>query len=356
MDDALDAYLAAVTAAEPAPLVKHAVRQGLLDTLLGDRERPDTLHVLGLGKAAPGMVWGLVESQFPVTGLGVVPHGIKVPTIEGFAWMAGEHPVPGAGSRAAAEAALAWADALPEDAPVVVCLSGGASACCEDNPHPDWEAMLAGMDIVTMNQHRAKTSSIKGGKLATRVLERTRRVIVLVLSDVPPEHPEAVGAGPMWHPDIPHHVLADCSLLVQHAGLRLGAAGYNVFAHRRVAGSVEEEAAAFAAALASLDAPAALVAAGEPIVQVPEGAPRGGRAAHAALAVAGCLEEGLVLCGASDGVDGDGESGAWATSDDANAQALQDGAAFIHLEARGKTFDIGPSGTNLGDIWIGLRS
>ena len=57
-DAAVEAFLAGLAAVDPTVLVKRAVRQGLLDDWLVDRERPRRINVLALGKAAPRMQIG----------------------------------------------------------------------------------------------------------------------------------------------------------------------------------------------------------------------------------------------------------------------------------------------------------
>lgn len=81
---AQEAFLHGVAAVDPTRLVKARVRTGALDDWLGDRERPRTLTVLAVGKAAARMVWGLVEANVPLRGVGVHPGGVAVPRLEGF--------------------------------------------------------------------------------------------------------------------------------------------------------------------------------------------------------------------------------------------------------------------------------
>jgi glycerate-2-kinase len=180
---AVEAFLAGLAAADPTVLVRNAVRQGHLDRWLFEggrkREEPRLVHVLALGKAAPRMLWGLVEGGVPFDGLGVAPKGVAAPGVDTFRWLPGDHPVPADASLAAGKAVLEWADAVPEGEPVLVLLSGGASACAEvpEGILPAelcrrWEELLrSGEPIESMNRQRAAWSALKGGKdLQGRVL------------------------------------------------------------------------------------------------------------------------------------------------------------------------------------------
>lgn len=374
-EQALDAFLGGLAAVDPTVLVRTAVRQGRLDDWLFEggarRDQPRWLQVLALGKAAPRMLWGLVEAGVPFQGFGVAPAGVPAPSVDTFRWQQGDHPIPGAKSFAAGRALLAWADAYPAGEPLLVLLSGGASACAEvpegvaeDELARRWEALLhAGEPIDAMNRQRAAWSALKAGKLGRRLLRKTGRIRVWLLADTDPAAAQAtVGSAPLDAPGIPHHVLASSGDLVAAAGLRLGAAGWSVYRYPdRIAGDAEAEAQRFVAAFHSLGGPAvALVGGGEPTVRVPADAPPGGRACHAALAAAGHLRDGdLFLAAGSDGVDGgSGATGAWTTRVDAGAEAdaaLRRFDAAALLKQRERTFGLGATGTNVNDLWIVMR-
>jgi len=374
--DAVEAFLAGVAAVEPGPLVRRAVRQGLLDDWLGDPKRPNRIHVLAVGKAAPGMVWGLVEAGVPVTGIGVTPRGVQAPSLDTFEWLPGEHPTPGQGSFAAGRRVLDWVQSIPEGAPVLQLISGGSSATLE-RPADGWteerfqarwrELYAAGLPIGEMNRQRAAMSALKGGRLAQRLLERTPRVRTWLVQDTPPDQPQAVGSEAFWDRDrIPLHVLASNDQLVAAAGLRLAALGWQVFRRdHRVAGDAEAEAAMFVGALRSLPGrKVALVAGGEATVRIPPGAPPGGRCCHAAVASARLLHDAgeeatVVLAAESDGIDGTcNAAGGWTRGADGGPEAGEALARFdAHgfLDARGQLLVTGPTGTNVNDLWIALR-
>lgn len=377
---AVDAFIAGLAAAQPDVIVKRAVRHGLLDDWLMSRERPKMIHVLALGKAAPRMLWGLVEGGVPFRGLGVAPRGVAAPGIDTFRWLPGGHPVADGNSFAAGREVVAWCDALPRDEPLLVLLSGGSSACLElpASGHGEEEIaalhrqlLQSGLPIEELNRRRAAVSAIKGGKLGAHILARTPKLRVWLLADTDPATAAAtVGSAPFLQPAapdlVPHRVLASVEEPLVAAGLRLGGQGWTVFRYPgRLLANLDKQVTAYCRALASLpkEQDVALVAGGEVDLEVPDGAPPGGRAQHAALRCAQELDravsDALVLCAATDGVDGSTDAaGAWVTradwSDEGKA-ALAGFDAHGYLERRRRALHTGPTGTNLNDLWIGLR-
>lgn len=382
-DAALDAYAAGLAAVDPTVIVRKAVRQGYLDDWLvppgTKREEPKRIRVLALGKAAPRMLWGLVEAGVPFAGMGVAPKGVHAPNVDTFTWMPGDHPIPGPDSFAAGAAVLKWVDALPADEPVLVLLSGGASACVEvaqdvsqEELRARWQEWLrGGLPIEAMNRERAALSALKGGRLGSRLLGRTSRVRVWLIADTERgASPEAVGSGPLQVPADPqaisHRVLAGTDEMVAAAGLRLATLGYDVHRHgRRIAGDAAREVDAFLSAARGLKGDrVALVGGGECTVATPAEAPKGGRCQHAALLGAKWLAEAkdpgtAFLCVASDGVDGSTDAaGALVAAPDWTPEAadvLAGHAAHSFLDQRGRLIHMGATGTNVNDLWVALR-
>lgn len=379
---AVEAFLAGLAAVDPTVLVKQAVRQGRLDDWLfaggRKREQPRRIHVLALGKAAPRMLWGLVEAGVDFDGLGVAPKGVPAPGVDTFEWLPGDHPLPGPASFAAGRRVVEWCDALAAGEPLLVLLSGGASACVEvaaglteDELRRKWDDLLrSGRPVEAMNKARAEWSNLKGGKLGARLLAHGIPVRVWLLADTDPaQAPAAVGSGAFFQasaPDsIPHHIVGGTSEMVVAAALRLASLGYDVYRHgERIQGSAADAARRFLDAFASLpgDRQVALVGGGECTVPVPQQAPKGGRCQHAALLGAQRLAiiggAATFLCAASDGVDGSTDAaGAVVTAADAGPEAeaaLRGFAAHRLLDARGRLVHTGPTGTNVNDLWISL--
>lgn len=375
---AVEAFLAGIAAVDPTVLVRKAVRQGLLDDWFESREKPKPIRVLALGKAAPRMLWGLVEGNVPFSGLGVAPKGVPAPGVDTFQWLPGDHPIPGDASFAAGQRLLDWAKAFPKDEPLLVLLSGGASACVEvpdglpaEELRLKWrEWMHGGLAIEAMNRERSQRSALKGGKLGRLLLGRTSRIRVWLLADTDPaQAPAAVGSGPFFQADapdrIPHHVLAGTHEMVAAAGLRLASLGYQVFRHGdRIGGRADEEVRRFLDAFAGLPggSQVALVGGGECTVVLPANAPPGGRCQHAALLAAQRLAaldgKASFLACASDGVDGSTDAaGTVVTAADAGpaaTAALVRFDAHSFLDGRGRLVHTGATGTNVNDLWIAL--
>lgn len=380
---ALDAYAAGLAAVDPTVLVRKAVRQGRLDDWLlppgTPREKPKSLHVLALGKAAPRMLWGLVEAGVPFKGLGVAPKGVPAPNVDTFRWLPGDHPMPGPDSFAAGRAVVDWVESLPDDAAVLVLLSGGASACVEMPLGVSEQALIdqwsswmrSGLAIDELNQRRTGLSALKGGALGGRLLAGTSRVRVWVLADTDAAQAAAtVGSAPFLQRDdpqaIPHDVLAGTEQLVVAAGLRLATLGFDVHRHgQRLAGAAALEVDSFLSAARTLSGDrVALVGGGECTVALPPDAPKGGRCQHTAVLAAKWLHaagdhQTAFLCVASDGVDGNTDAaGALVTADDWTPEAeaaLARHDTHGYLARRKRLIHMGPTGTNVNDLWVALR-
>ncbi len=360
--DLSGAYLAAVAAADPTRLVKQHVRAGALDDWLRDRYQPHPITVIALGKAAPRMIWGLVEANVPFGGIGATVAGIQRPQWDGFTWHVGEHPIPGDGSLAAGQALLDFVESLP-DRPVLALLSGGASACAEAPATPDWREawqadLHAGIPIDEMNRRRASRSHIKGGGLGQRI--RAKQDLRVWCIDDTGLGPAAIGSAPFMAAHVDHDVLANGQEAVIAAGQSLATQGLEPFMADRIQAPMEDALIAFLEQAAALGPGKALVAVGEPTLAVPHDAPAGGRNQHAALLAAKWLQEQgstmTFLAAGTDGIDGTTkEAGAQVTAADwsgAGAQALDGFDASRYLQGLGRTIRTGPSGTNVADLWI----
>jgi hydroxypyruvate reductase len=162
--------------------------------------------------------WG----QEPAGGLVVAPaaHPAPHPAIR---VVAGDHPEPGAGSLAAAEAlGIVASQVSPEDE-VWVLLSGGASSLLASPVAGIAPAELtalyglllgSGLDITAMNRIRKRFSRWGGGRLAAALAPA--RVHVFVVSDVIGDDLASIGSGPCV-PD--PATAADVHRLLDQAGL-----------------------------------------------------------------------------------------------------------------------------------------
>lgn len=159
--------------------------------------------VIGAGKASIQMAAAL-EANWTgkLEGFVVAPHGYET-SLSRIETMFGGHPVPDAGSAAAARKALELAGSLGPDDVLIALISGGGSALmCMPAPGIELQDKLAvttallksGATISELNCVRKQLSAIKGGRLAAAA--GGARIFTLVISDVPGDDPAIVASGP----------------------------------------------------------------------------------------------------------------------------------------------------------------
>lgn len=395
-------FRASLAAVDSRRVVSRAL-QGRLEPGAGD------LVVLALGKAAIGMAWGVADAtDRELRGVVVADHEGVVPA--GLKLVAGGHPLPTVSSLFGGAALLeAAATAGPDD--LVVCLvSGGGSALAEapvagvalDDLRATTDLLLrSGATIDEVNAVRTSLSRLKGGGLAAAVAPA--RSLTLVISDVVGDGLDVIASGPMVaaegaaeraHEALAHHGLLDAVPDSVASIVRVGiepprATGDDievVASHRHVATAAAEavhaegltaavldselmgEAATTTRAVLRVRHPAQVhVYAGETTVVV-RGGGRGGRNHEAALAAAIALDGSAgraFLAAGTDGVDGYA-GGAGAVVDGATAAGARrlgiDPDAMLAANDSGGFFDrvpgriaTGPTGTNVGDLWLVAR-
>lgn len=392
-------FEAGLAVVEPEAVVRKALAE----------RRLSGATVLAIGKAAPGMARG--ASHLARAGLVISDHLEPIP--KGFEFQLGGHPVPNEGSVVGGRRVVELLGSSV--GPVLFLISGGASALCElpsaglhlsDIASLNEALLRSGADIVELNTVRKHLSQVKGGRLAQLVSDR--EALTLVLSDVVGSPPTAIGSGPTV-PD-PTSFADALEVLERHgidgpppalAEIRAGASGQRPetlkasIAHHDVAvvgdGRSAANAAVIAAreeglearvrtaelvgnaatmATAALDRPESGMTfyAGETTVEV-TGSGRGGRNQHAALTAAVQIEDnpGLYFGAlATDGIDGPtGAAGAIVDAGTVGRGRAHGLAALDHLErhdahpflaATGDLLGGGPTGTNVGDLWVVWRS
>ncbi len=407
--DVLGAFEAALVATDPARAVAGYI--GASQPISSIREGPsrpaelDGCVVIGIGKAAPGMVRGLSSVVSPSRGIVVSDHV----EICRFPVIIGDHPVPGQRSLRAGGRLVEFAASVAAGDTVVYCISGGASAVAdvpvsgvslEDLASLNETLLRSPIPIEDANEIRAAVSQIKAGGLAAMVAPA--RSITYVLSDVVGGGPEHVGSGPSIASGlgrrasavIDHYQLGQ-SIPVAVANAIARGRGYVPFSQDAtshvvvVVSSPEVAAIAATTSLNQRSLPAeiatyrmagataetvewlvgqgsagpARVAAGETTLDV-RGAGRGGRNQHAAV-VASILIEGtdrIFGAFATDGRDGPTDA-AGAIVDGGSTErmrargvdpivALQRFDSHTALEASGDLLVTGPTGTNVADLWI----
>ena len=161
------------------------------------------VDVIAAGKAAGAMLNAFAASSsvpfrhsigVAATRPGVLPMGTE--------WFEGGHPLPTAGSVAAAERALSIAQRASADDLMVVLLSGGGSALMalpaepislRDKQETAHRLMAHGADIYELNTIRKHLSRIKGGQLAAATAAAT---VTLAVSDVVGDDLSVIASGP----------------------------------------------------------------------------------------------------------------------------------------------------------------
>ncbi len=364
--------------------------------------------ILAVGKAAPAMTLGALDALPGWRGRALVVSrsGHFGPELEGLKdvnCLAAGHPVPDGRSLAAGTASLEFAAAVPRGTRVLLLVSGGASSLLEvpaagvaldDLRRFNAWAIASGRPIGAVNALRRRLSAVKDGRLLEHFAQAD--VEGYAISDVPGDDPAVIGSGllaaapedslpgdlPAWLQDLlgrssgPAAATAACRVTLvgrlEEAldAIEQAAREAGVRVQRRKERLEGDVAAAAAAAVEALREGGELlyVAGGETTLRLPPDPGSGGRNQHLALeaAVRMAGDEGLLLLAAgTDGSDGntddagalvDGATVARAASlgfDAPGCLARADSGSL--LDATGDLVHTGPTGTNVGDVVLGLR-
>jgi hydroxypyruvate reductase len=318
-----------------------------------------------------------IERMFIVT-----KHGHRDVALDGpgIVQVESSHPLPDDTSVAHGHELMRRVAAASPAALPLFLISGGSSSLVEapregvsidDILALNRRGLAAGWDIATLNAERVKLSRVKGGGISR--LLGGRRALALFISDVPGDDPEVIGSGLLGHcaghaDSTERHIVASVDDAVR-AVVEAGAArGLTLEAGvRRFEGEAAEVAREFVGALRATRADG-LVWGGESTVKLPARAGRGGRNTHLALAAARLLAAGeniTLLAAGTDGTDGPTED-AGAIVDSRTIEraelagidverAMRDFDSGTALEAAEDLLHTGPTGTNVGDILIGLK-
>jgi glycerate 2-kinase len=342
------------------------------------------VHVAAIGKAASAMAlgaWdalgGALHRVLLVTKDGHVDdEARRIPNVEIFE---SAHPVPDERSLVAGERLLRWVDELPADVEPLFLISGGASSLVEvlepGSSFADLRALnerglASGLSIGELNARRSKLSRIKGGRLAAKFSSRPARA--LFISDVPGDDPAVIGSGLMGPGPVPDLIERTIVASIDHAVAAVRAAAearnFSVWADRkRFADDAERLAVRFVHEL-HMNLEQVRIWGGESVVKLPAKPGRGGRNQQLALAAARVMaghENLLLLAAGTDGTDGPTEdAGALVDGETCSRVAIAelDVEASLHcadagtaLAASGDLVHTGPTGTNVGDLVIGLK-
>jgi len=195
-----DLYRTAVTAAAPGPALRAALAAH-------PPAAGKAIHILALGKAAEPMATAAVEvlkaqGREPAGGLLVVPEPSPSPH-PALPVAVGDHPQPGAGSLAAANALAAAVRAVRAEDEVWVLLSGGTTsligAPIEGVAAADLTELYrlllgSGLDITAMNRIRKRFARWAAGRLAAALAPA--HVKNFTISDVIGDDLGSIGSGP----------------------------------------------------------------------------------------------------------------------------------------------------------------
>jgi hydroxypyruvate reductase len=373
-----------------------------------------SLALIAIGKAATQMAVGAfdvlgtqINSALLITKNGHLDK--KSLQNEPITCLESAHPVPDATSLAAGKALLDFIKTLPPQYPVLVLISGGASALVEvlapgvtlaDLQRVNRWLLGSGLDIHAMNQIRKSLSAIKGGRLAHYLTGHP--VLNLLISDVPGDDLQAIGSGllcyhcsmkrekdsvnclPNWlrtlitkacplapascFINIAQRLIANPKNAREAAGEAAKKLGYSVFNHEvLIVGEAQQAGHSLAQKLCHASA-GLYIWSSETTVHLPEQPGKGGRCQSFALAAAyelAGLPDMYLLAAGTDGNDGpaevagalvDGGTLARGRQKGFNAlQSLKMADAGSFLAASGDLIYTGPTGTNVMDILIALK-
>jgi len=419
-----------VRAVEPGRcLGRHLLKAGTRLVLRRDDgtdvEHAGPVFLVAAGKAAGAMAARAVAVVGPALsgGLVVVPHGAPGGSLPpGVSTMRAAHPVPDQDGLEATRRLLDAVQHVSDDTLVLVALSGGASALLvapagglelADKRAVTRELLAAGADIAELNAVRKHCSRIKGGGLL-RAGAHASAVWTMLLSDVMGDDPTTIASGPTVPdpttfadaldvlrryslvaavPRVTVHlergargehaetldaasplvarsqtvVVGSNGTAVRAAAEHARARGYHVTVEDvPIAGDAATAGRALAARLLRGPAPHAIIAGGEPTVEVVAGG-RGGRAQQLALAAAEALagRPCVMLAAGTDGVDGPTDAAGACVDGGTLAQAQAHGldvtaalaATDAHpvLDRTDALVRTGPTGTNVADLVVALR-
>jgi hydroxypyruvate reductase len=339
-----------------------------------------------VGKAASAMALGAgdalgaaQERVLLITKDGhVSPEARLLPGVE---ILESAHPLPDARSVMAGERLLRWTQDLPAQVEPLFLISGGASSLVEalaagvtleELKRLHDVGIASGIAIAELNANRARLSRIKAGRLTAEL--RGRRARALFISDVPGDDPAVIGSGILGPAHggaadaVERRVIASIDHAIAAAGALAQARGYTVrVTEERFDDDVRRLAVRFTHEL-DLYPEAVHVWGGESVVRLPAHPGHGGRNQHLALAAARIIagrSDLLLLAAGTDGTDGvtedagalvDGDSCARIALAELDVErCLNNADSGSALASSGDLIHTGPTGTNVGDLVIGLK-
>lgn len=358
------------------------------------------IRILGFGKASCKAVQTIeqVLKGHVAEGLAIDVHPGVCDVVE---VVQGSHPHPSLGNVAVSQRLVGMADASTDKDLVIVVVSGGGSSLlcypqdeCEQGARLFDDMTRVGATITEMNTVRKHISSVKGGGLAGILYPA--HVVAFVFCDIPGDHFESVASGPTYFDTT---TIADAQAILdkyQLSGytLRETPKDRSIFEHvynvELVSNTLALSGMASAASalgyrvvnagaalydtpvqlvdrmMKDLDEKTAVIAGGEPMLEIKKGGGKGGRATHTALeAVLRIDEKDVFIAFSSDGIDNSEAAGAIADSItkqhlvekgvDIKA-ALSDLDSLTPLQQGGDTLLTGSTDSNVSDLFVCIRA
>lgn len=342
---------------------------------LAAQETPVPDQIIAVGKAATAMA-AAAQAKYPATAsLIVTKYGHAEEAPAGAEVIEAAHPVLDENSLRAGARVRQVVEAMPTDSHLLMLVSGGASALCEApldgldlaGLTARTEQMLgSGADIHAMNKVRKTLSQIKGGKLLADF--KGASVTTLAISDVEGDALSVIGSGigdVAGTPGFDFDPRIVASNEIARAAIASAATSQDLTLRTNeetLYDDINVLSPRLGAALRS-GSPGLYLWGGEPTVVLPPNPGRGGRNQALALLIAREIagQNGIeVLVAGTDGTDGPTTAAGaivnGVTWQDSGQAALDRADAGSWLEARGALLSTGPTGTNVMDLVIALKS
>ena len=284
------------------------------------------------------------------------------------------HPIPDENSLKAGNAILKAVQELEPTSSLLLLVSGGASSLVEvlqpeldlnDLARLNEGFMAQGLDIHQINAERKKISKIKAGQLLEAFKGASAQVIAV--SDVEGDNIDVIGSGiGAYHGDNPNITVSIAASnqvarqAIQSAAIALD---LTIIENTEILyGDVAEVADRVFDIVG--DGPNGLyIFGGEPTCVLPDRPGRGGRNQHLALYLANLIRGRnnlSILVAGTDGTDGPtGDAGGLVDGDTVQTDItayLQNADSGSYLDQRDALFTTGPTGTNVMDIMLVLKT
>ena len=356
-----------------------------LKSLLTEGRVVGPCEVAAVGKAACAMALGAhdalgdrIQRTLIIAKDGHLQAGVKA--LPGVEIIESSHPMPDQRSLTAGQRLCEFVAQLPSEATPVFLVSGGASSLAEvlvpgaslqELRQLNAAGLASGEDIAELNARRRRISRLKGGGLTACLKDRA--ALALFVSDVPGDDPAVIGSGLLGPAPraasadrVTRRIIARIEDAMQAVAAR-AAALRSWISDARFAGDADRLAVRLTHEL-YLSGAEVCVWGGESVVRLPPNPGQGGRNQHLALAAARLIagqEDLLFMAAGTDGTDGptddagalvDGETCARVTVAGLDVdRSLSTADSQCALAAAGDLIHTGPTGTNVGDLVVGLK-